>query len=136
LNDCLVITPYKKITPRNNHILARARVGLTTLPPSSADCLEILEPQPLGTTRAPPGLYREKFTLPRARNIYYFLIQHCFSLSPNASYALPFIPMAISTYTRTCGTPLHPFPLHDIQLNPSHSMDSLSDSVRCSRLDQ
>jgi hypothetical protein len=28
-------------------------VVLTTLPPSCADCLEILEPQPSGTQRAP-----------------------------------------------------------------------------------
>ena len=31
-------------------------VGLTTLPPSCADCPEILEPQPPGTLRACPGL--------------------------------------------------------------------------------
>jgi len=31
-------------------------VGLTTLPPSSADCLEICEPHPPGTIRACPGL--------------------------------------------------------------------------------
>ena len=31
-------------------------VGLTTLPPSYADCLEIWEPQPPGTFRACPGL--------------------------------------------------------------------------------
>jgi hypothetical protein len=31
-------------------------VGLTTLPPSSADCLEIWGPQPPGTLRACPGL--------------------------------------------------------------------------------
>jgi hypothetical protein len=31
-------------------------VGLTTLPPSCADCLEILEPQTPGTRRARPGL--------------------------------------------------------------------------------
>jgi hypothetical protein len=30
-------------------------VGLTTLPPSCADCLEIWEPQPPGTLRASPG---------------------------------------------------------------------------------
>jgi len=30
--------------------------GLTTLPPSCADCLEIWEPQPPGTLRACPGL--------------------------------------------------------------------------------
>jgi len=31
-------------------------VGLTTLPPSCADCLEIWEPQTPGTLRAFPGL--------------------------------------------------------------------------------
>ena len=31
-------------------------VGLTTLPPSCADCLEIWEPQPAGTLRVCPGL--------------------------------------------------------------------------------
>jgi len=31
-------------------------IGLTTLPPSCANCLEIWEPQPPGTLRACPGL--------------------------------------------------------------------------------
>ena len=31
-------------------------VGLTTLPPSGADCLEIWEPQPPGNLRVCPGL--------------------------------------------------------------------------------
>jgi hypothetical protein len=35
-------------------------VGVTTLPPSCADCLEIWEPQPPGTLRACPGLYRDR----------------------------------------------------------------------------
>jgi hypothetical protein len=33
-------------------------VGLITLPPSCADCLEIWEPRPPGTLWACPGLYR------------------------------------------------------------------------------
>jgi len=37
-------------------------VGLTTLPPSCADCLEIWEPQPPGILRACPGLYQDCFT--------------------------------------------------------------------------
>ena len=37
--------------------------GLTTLPPSCADCLEIWELQLSGTLRASPGLYRYCFTL-------------------------------------------------------------------------
>ena len=31
-------------------------IGLTTLPPSCADCLEMWEPRPPGTLRACPGL--------------------------------------------------------------------------------
>jgi hypothetical protein len=37
-------------------------IGLTTLPPSCADCLEIWEPQPPGTLRARPGLQWDCFT--------------------------------------------------------------------------
>jgi hypothetical protein len=38
-------------------LISKSRcVRLTTLPPSCADCLEILEPQPPGTLRACPGL--------------------------------------------------------------------------------
>jgi hypothetical protein len=37
-------------------------VGLTTLPPSCADCLENWEPQPPGNLRTSPGLYRDCFT--------------------------------------------------------------------------
>ena len=37
-------------------------VGLTTLPPSCADCFEIWEPQPAGTLRACPGLQWDCFT--------------------------------------------------------------------------
>jgi hypothetical protein len=36
-------------------------VGLTTFQHSCADCLEIWEPQPPGTLRASPGLYRDCF---------------------------------------------------------------------------
>ena len=38
-------------------------VGLTTLPLSCADCLEIWEPQPPGTLRACSGLYWDCFTI-------------------------------------------------------------------------
>jgi hypothetical protein len=34
-------------------------LGLTTLPPSCAECLEIWEPQPPGALRACPGLLME-----------------------------------------------------------------------------
>ena len=37
-------------------------VRLTTLPPSCSDFLEIWEPQPPGTLRSCPGLYRDCFT--------------------------------------------------------------------------
>jgi hypothetical protein len=42
-----------EMSTRNSSCLC---VGLTTLPPSCADCPEIWEPQPLGTLRACPGL--------------------------------------------------------------------------------
>ena len=38
-------------------------VGLTTLPPSCADCPEIREPQPTGTLWACPDLYRYYFII-------------------------------------------------------------------------
>jgi hypothetical protein len=37
--------------------------GLTTLPPSCANCLEILEPQPAGTPRSCPGLQWDCFNI-------------------------------------------------------------------------
>ena len=37
-------------------------VGLTTLPPSCADCLEMWKPQPAGTLVDCPGLYKDCFT--------------------------------------------------------------------------
>jgi hypothetical protein len=39
-------------------------VGLTTLPPSCADCLGIWEPEPPGALRACPALHRDCFNLP------------------------------------------------------------------------
>ena len=38
-------------------------LGLTTLPPSCDDCLEIWEPHPPGNHRTCPGLYRDCFAL-------------------------------------------------------------------------
>ena len=46
-------------------------VGLTTLPLSLADCLEIWDPQPPGTLRACPALIRDCFTFLR---VYYVSI--------------------------------------------------------------
>jgi len=37
-------------------------IGLITLPPSCSNCLEIWEPQPLGTLRDCPGLSWDCFT--------------------------------------------------------------------------
>ena len=37
-------------------------VGMTILPPSSTDCHEMWKPQPPGTLRACPRLYRDCFT--------------------------------------------------------------------------
>ena len=48
----LVLTQLlTKMSPRNTGKGGRY-VGMTTLPPSCADCLEIWEPQPSGTHRA------------------------------------------------------------------------------------
>jgi hypothetical protein len=44
-------------------------VGLTTLSPSCAECLEIWEPQPPGTLWSCPFLYRDCFTLTHALNM-------------------------------------------------------------------
>jgi hypothetical protein len=46
--------PLIEMSTRN--ISWRKGIGLTTLPPSCADCLEIWEPQPPGTLWACPGL--------------------------------------------------------------------------------
>jgi len=45
-------------------------VGLTTLPPSCANCLEIWEPQPPGTLRACPGLSWDCFSIWATSNFY------------------------------------------------------------------
>jgi len=50
--------------PLTENFLARKAgrcVGMTTLPPSCADCPEILEPEPPGTLMACPGLSRDCF---------------------------------------------------------------------------
>jgi hypothetical protein len=46
-------------------------VGLTTLPPSCADCLKIWEPQTPGTLRACQGLEWDSFTLHPAVYVLY-----------------------------------------------------------------
>jgi hypothetical protein len=48
-------------------------VGLTTSPPSRAECHEICEPKPPGTLWATPGLLRDFFTF---TFIIYFTAQH------------------------------------------------------------
>jgi hypothetical protein len=54
--------PVTDMSTRNIPGGKRGRcVGLTTLPPSCADCLEIWEPQPPATLGACPGLYRDNF---------------------------------------------------------------------------
>jgi hypothetical protein len=66
-------------------------VGLTTLPPSYAESLEIWKPQPADTLRACPGLYRDCFTF-----CYPFNVTHpsglCLSLPGGAAPCLPFGP--------------------------------------------
>jgi hypothetical protein len=44
-------------------------VGLTILPPLCADCLEILQPQPPGTLKVCPGLYKDCFNFTASKEI-------------------------------------------------------------------
>jgi hypothetical protein len=53
--------PLTEMSTRNGGKGERC-VGLTTLPPSCADCLEIWEPQPPGAVRACPRLHSNYFT--------------------------------------------------------------------------
>jgi hypothetical protein len=62
-------------------------VGLTTLPPSWADCLEIWEPHPPGNLRACPGLYRDCFTLLTIYSNYSYCYVYIFLLT----YVLCFV---------------------------------------------
>ena len=55
------ILPTSNRNEYHEYFLGRC-VGLTTLPPSCADCLEICEPQPPATLKACPGVYRDCFT--------------------------------------------------------------------------
>jgi hypothetical protein len=52
------IQPLTEMSARN---ISWGCVGLTTLPPSCADCLEIWEPQPPGTLKACSGLWWDCF---------------------------------------------------------------------------
>jgi hypothetical protein len=62
-------------------------VGLTTLPPSWAECLEIWEPQPPGTLRACPSPYRDCFT-------FACLLNNYAGPSGRAVYGLGLLPLA------------------------------------------
>ena len=63
--------PLTEISTRNISWGKGGRyVGLTTLPPSCADCLEIWEPQPPGTLRACPGLQWDCFTFTFKQKVY------------------------------------------------------------------
>jgi len=49
--------PLTEMSTRNiSWRVKTAGVGLTTLPPSCAECREMWEPKPSGTLRACPGL--------------------------------------------------------------------------------
>jgi hypothetical protein len=56
-----LIQPLTELSTRNISWEGRGSrcIGLTTLPPSFANCHEIWEPQPPGTLRTCPGLHRE-----------------------------------------------------------------------------
>jgi hypothetical protein len=59
--DLGLTQPLTEMSTRNNSWGVKAAVGLTTLPHSCVDCLEIWEPQPSGTLRACPGLFTDCF---------------------------------------------------------------------------
>jgi hypothetical protein len=52
-------------------------VGLTTLPPPCADCLEIWKPQPPGTLRACRGLYWDRFIFTGIYSSYLTWVLRC-----------------------------------------------------------
>ena len=66
-------------------------VGLTTLSPSCADCLEIWEPQPPGTLRACPGLKRDCFT---------FTFTFTFAFSSSSCFIVFCLPVYDLQYVR------------------------------------
>ena len=61
-----LIQPLTEMSTRNISWGSRGkggrRLGLTTLPPLCADCLEIWEPHPPGTLSVSPGLSQDSFT--------------------------------------------------------------------------
>jgi hypothetical protein len=58
-------------------------VGLTTLPPSFADCHEIRELQPPGTLWSMSGLYRDFFTF--TLDVVLGMRNYCYLLIPDIS---------------------------------------------------
>ena len=56
--------PLTEVSIRNISLVGKGGrcLGLTTLPPSCSDCLEIWEPQPTGNITACPDLHRDCFT--------------------------------------------------------------------------
>jgi hypothetical protein len=59
-------------------------IGLTTLPPSCADCLEILEPQPLGTPRACSAFTNLRLVTSQKRESLNYTVAEAWNLTTNA----------------------------------------------------
>jgi hypothetical protein len=59
----VVVSAANRKDYQNHFVGGKARwcIGLTVLPHSPADCLDILEPQPSGTLRACPGIAKLYF---------------------------------------------------------------------------
>jgi len=75
-------------------------VGLTNLPPSYADCLEIGEPGPLGTPRSCPGLHRVCFNFTFTLNfLVYYDIVLCSGLE-SGSNAYFYLRLLLKQYFR------------------------------------
>ena len=93
-------------------------IGLTPLPPSCADCLEIWEPQPLGNFRACSGLYRVCFTCFYVNEdqtaIHLLISQHYYSISwgkgGRCVWLTTYHPCSVET-SRKSGTLTYPEPV-------------------------
>jgi len=89
-------------------------VGLTTLPPSYADCLEIWDPQSPGTCRACPRLQWDCF------NFYFYIITVKISLCTH-NIARMYDMLCMYVYMYVCTTRSKKFQSTMLLLIPSHA---------------
>jgi len=83
-----------------------------TLPPACADCLEIWEPQPPGTLRACPGLYRDCFIFHKTVSSSNFVVWEYISVGATSTQLNPYLdcngrPVASVSPRVSEGCPVH-----------------------------